>query len=292
MTPLKKLKEAEKELKEARAAAAEAAAKVERCEHLFSDAQMRVNVERERALVAVKPRKILYAYALWLFTPFVWPGAYLFYLGRDAHALLHTVSFGGFGIGWLLDGFYIPHYVADHNEPPGYIERVSSKESGWRLSSLFGLLLSPLSLALQFALALFAATICAYLVPRPLVFPAELGIAPLSRVASASVGFSVGMAAVAICIKLGAAPLAHPPPSAACFLCRHTRCASRSPLALLSSRADRHPFSRPPPVHSFRAHLPHARLLSLAAHPPLDRPLLGGTLSQRPRPLCRGRGEP
>ena len=44
------------------------------------------------------PRRLLVAYALWLLFPLAWPGGYLFYLGRDTHCWLQTVTFGGFGI--------------------------------------------------------------------------------------------------------------------------------------------------------------------------------------------------
>lgn len=167
------------------------------------------------ALLSVRPRRLVIAYALWLFTPLIWPGAYLFYLGRDTHAVLHTVSLGGFGIGWLLDAFYIPLYVADHNEPPGYLDRVTSGKRGV-FSKLFGLLVSPLSLTLQLMLALYCGCVAAYLIPRPFVvpeallplLPADLRAAlPLSRVASATLGFWVGMFAVALCVKLASVRL-------------------------------------------------------------------------------------
>lgn len=51
------------------------------------------------------------AYLLWGFAPPL--GLHHLYLGRDAHALLHALSAGGFfGLGWLRDGWRLPAYVA------------------------------------------------------------------------------------------------------------------------------------------------------------------------------------
>ena len=201
MSPLRELKEAEDSLQEAKRAAATATANVAELEKRANDVRLRVNAARSLALLSIKPRRLVTAYALWLLTPFIWPGAYLFYLGRDVHAVLHTISFGGFGVGWLLDAFYIPLYVADHNEPPGYVERVMAKRRGC-LGQCLSLLLSPLFLALQMALALYVGSVAAYLVPRPLVLPEELGLPPFSRVSSAAIGFCFGMLSVAVCTKL------------------------------------------------------------------------------------------
>ena len=112
---LKELKEAEADLQAARQEAAAAQSRVAELERKANDVRVKVSAARSMALLSVRPRRLVIAYALWLFTPLIWPGAYLFYLGRDTHAVLHTVSLGGFGIGWLLDAFYIPLYVADHN---------------------------------------------------------------------------------------------------------------------------------------------------------------------------------
>ena len=152
-SPLRALKSAEAELAAARRAAAEAQAQVRAREDAVSAAHRAVEAARSSALVSVRNRSLLKAYALWLLFPLVWPGAYLFYLGRDTHAWLNTVSFGGFGIGWLLDLFYIPLYVRDHNEPPGYFDGVERRHKRW--FSLSGLLLAPLSLGVQFALAIY-----------------------------------------------------------------------------------------------------------------------------------------
>ena len=148
----------------------------------------------------LRPRRLLTAYFLWLFCPLVWPGAYLFYLGRDTHAWLQTVSFGGFGIGWLLDLFYIPLYVADHNEPMGYFDRVEKRNERWyRLSSL---LAAPFTLLVRIVIAVCFGVIGAYLVPRPLVLPSALGVPPLTKLTSAAVGHCVGMLCVAVALHL------------------------------------------------------------------------------------------
>ena len=93
------MRAAEEDLAAARVAAEKSLAAVKEREKAVAEAQVVVEAARRASLIVVKPRSLLKAYALWLLLPFVWPGAYLFYLGRDAHAWWHTVSFGGFGIG-------------------------------------------------------------------------------------------------------------------------------------------------------------------------------------------------
>ena len=51
---------------------------------------------------------LLIAYYLWWAGP---PAAYLFYLGRDTHALLALTSFNGFGLGWIRDFFEMRRYA-------------------------------------------------------------------------------------------------------------------------------------------------------------------------------------
>lgn len=206
-SPLRALQDAESALAQARQEAEKASGLVQEREKQLADARGAVDAAKRSALIAVAPRSLLKAYALWLFVPFVWPGAYLFYLGRDTHAVLHTISFGGFGIGWLLDFFYIPLYVADHNEPDGYLEGVERRHKSW--FSFKGLFLMPVRLALTLLLALYVGLIAAYLVPRPVVVPAAvsqlLGMQvpeQLSREDSARVGFCIGMAAVALVVQL------------------------------------------------------------------------------------------
>jgi hypothetical protein len=83
-----------------------------------------------------KPRRLLTAYILWL-----WPfyPLYAMYLGRDTHCWLYTITFGGFGLGWMFDALAMPLYVADHNEPDGYSERAEARHNAWfAWSTLFG----------------------------------------------------------------------------------------------------------------------------------------------------------
>ena len=206
--PVRDLKDAELKLGEARHAAALAAQAVAEMERKVETLKAIVEDAKEQRLRPVRPRRLAVAYALWLFTPFVWPGAYLFYLGRDTHALLHTMSLGGcLGLGWLVDFFYIPLYVRDHNEPPGYLERVRSGARGSAPSQLGGLLVSPVTLAIQVVFAVAVGLVAAYLVPRPVRLPRELATAlgapqVLSKVQSATVGFCVGMLALTVYLKL------------------------------------------------------------------------------------------
>lgn len=200
VSPLRALKKAEEELTVARKA-------VEQAESKVKDATDVYEAAKSSALLAARPRRLLTAYALWLFMPLVWPGAYLFYLGRDAHACLHTISFGGFGLGWLLDAFYIPLYVRDHNEPDDYLESIEARHRKW-LS--FATLLVPIRLALTLLLGMYVGIVGAYLLPRPLAMPTELasllGIdpppPPLSRENSAAAGFCLGMLALAFVVTL------------------------------------------------------------------------------------------
>lgn len=203
-SPLKALKAAESQLATARDEQAAAEARVKVLESALSEVKSAVEAARRSALLVTKPRTLLKAYALWLLLP-AWPGAYLFYLGRDAHAWLHTVTFGGFGVGWLLDAFYIPLYVADHNEPDEYLEGVERRHRRWlTLSSL----LVPLRLVLTLGFGVYVGLIAAYLVPRPLAMPKALAralgssTALLTKQTSASVGFCVGMLASALVVQL------------------------------------------------------------------------------------------
>ena len=89
-SPLRALQDAESALAQARQEAEKASGLVQEREKQLADARGAVDAAKRSALIAVAPRSLLKAYALWLFVPFVWPGAYLFYLGRDTHAVLHT----------------------------------------------------------------------------------------------------------------------------------------------------------------------------------------------------------
>jgi hypothetical protein len=173
---------------------------LERAKHSVDEAS-------DAALATVRPCRVLTAYALWFFLPFVWPGAYLFYVGRDAQALLHTVSFGGFGLGWLVDAFYIPQYVADHNDEPGYRELAARRLRRWW--SPAALALAPLTLLLQWALGTYVGLLGAYLVPRPAAAAAAAAAedaadarAWLDRSSATTLGMVTGMLAAALALHV------------------------------------------------------------------------------------------
>lgn len=46
-------------------------------------------------------------------------GLHHLYLGRDSHALLWMLTFGGFGVGWAREFFRIPAYVSEANADAG-----------------------------------------------------------------------------------------------------------------------------------------------------------------------------
>ena len=70
---------------------------------------------------------VAFAYFLWAFGP---PAAYLFYLGRDSHALLALTSFNGFGLGWLRDFKEMRRYV-ELSENDGRAPRHVQAASTW-----------------------------------------------------------------------------------------------------------------------------------------------------------------
>ncbi|XP_038642229.1 dnaJ homolog subfamily C member 22 isoform X2 [Scyliorhinus canicula] len=58
-------------------------------------------------------KSLLITYVLWFFGgPF---GLHHIYLGRDSHALLWMVTFGGFGVGWAREFWRLPKYVQSAN---------------------------------------------------------------------------------------------------------------------------------------------------------------------------------
>ena len=73
------------------------------------------------AAAAARPpaKSLAFAYFLWTIAPPL--GLHHFYLGRDAHAVLHVLTFGLFGVGWLRDLFCLPRYAAICNEEPEYV---------------------------------------------------------------------------------------------------------------------------------------------------------------------------
>lgn len=58
-------------------------------------------------------KKLMITYALWAMGGPL--GLHHIYLGRDSHALLWILTFGGFGIGWAREFFRIPSYVSEAN---------------------------------------------------------------------------------------------------------------------------------------------------------------------------------
>lgn len=56
---------------------------------------------------------LILTYALWAMGGPL--GLHHLYLGRDSHALLWMLTFGGFGVGWARDLFRIPAYVSEAN---------------------------------------------------------------------------------------------------------------------------------------------------------------------------------
>lgn len=72
-------------------------------------------------------KSLFFAYFLWLIAPY--SGLHLFYLGRDAHALLHALTFGMCGAGAFRDLFCLPRYVSAANEEPHYQEALRQTRS-------------------------------------------------------------------------------------------------------------------------------------------------------------------
>ena len=119
------------------------------------------------------PRRLWAVYALWAAWPLLpfYP-AYAFYLGRDDHCRLYAVTFGGFGVGWLVDGFCLPYYVADHNEPAAGC----TVGRRWLPSrSTVDLLLAPLRWVLVVATGCYFGLLGACLVPP---MAAHIGAGP------------------------------------------------------------------------------------------------------------------
>ncbi|MGH0146508.1 UNVERIFIED_CONTAM: hypothetical protein FKN15_034020 [Acipenser sinensis] len=61
-------------------------------------------------------RKLWVTYWLWAVGGPV--GLHHVYLGRDSHALLWMLTFGGFGLGWLREFYRLPAYVESANHNP------------------------------------------------------------------------------------------------------------------------------------------------------------------------------
>ena len=75
------------------------------------------------------------AYGLWFL--FGWLGGHHLYLRRYRHALFTFATLGGvFGIGWFIDCFNLPRYVADINETPEFIETIGDQIKDGRLPKI------------------------------------------------------------------------------------------------------------------------------------------------------------
>lgn len=85
------------------------------------------NHSKKPQFVSLAPpqKSIFITYLLWLFGG--WFGAHHLYLGRDLQAFTWWSTFGGFGIGWLVEFFQIPSIVRDVNEDPSFIEQFVHK---------------------------------------------------------------------------------------------------------------------------------------------------------------------
>ena len=66
-------------------------------------------------------KRVTVTYALWVVGGPL--GLHHLYLGRDCHALLWMLTFGGFGVGWAREFFCIPAYVGAANQESGGVGR-------------------------------------------------------------------------------------------------------------------------------------------------------------------------
>ena len=66
-------------------------------------------------LVTRPPRKTIPAYILWLPCFFGINGLHRFYTGRWFSGALWLLTFGFCGIGQIVDLFFIPRMIEDHN---------------------------------------------------------------------------------------------------------------------------------------------------------------------------------
>lgn len=66
-------------------------------------------------LVRHQPRTVGWAYLLWVPGLFGVPGLHRIYTGRILSGVLWLFTFGLCGVGQLIDLFFIPRMVEDHN---------------------------------------------------------------------------------------------------------------------------------------------------------------------------------
>jgi len=60
-------------------------------------------------------KDVVVAYLLWFFLGMI--GAHRFYLGHAGMGILYLFTFGGFGIGWIIDAIIMPQLVYQANNP-------------------------------------------------------------------------------------------------------------------------------------------------------------------------------
>jgi len=152
---------------------------------------------RERAAAPATERRLRTAYALWLCCPF-YP-AYALYLGRDLHACLYTLTLGGFGVGWLVDGACLPWYVADYNEPLGYLMRAQRRAAA-RLFAWRTLLLPARWLLVSASCSLAAALAAAALPVKRLEAAVGAERAAVARLVAGLLGATVGATCACRCV--------------------------------------------------------------------------------------------
>uniref|UniRef100_UPI00398EC094 dnaJ homolog subfamily C member 22 isoform X1 n=1 Tax=Pristiophorus japonicus TaxID=55135 RepID=UPI00398EC094 len=81
-------------------------------------------------------KSLLITYVLWSFGgPF---GFHHIYLGRDSHALLWMVTFGGFGVGWIREFWRLPKYVKNANIRHKKIQRKRDLQPPMSIIRVFG----------------------------------------------------------------------------------------------------------------------------------------------------------
>ena len=72
-------------------------------------------------------------YVLWF--PFGLLGFHQFYLNRVLWGILYTLTFGLFGIGWLVDGFRLPCLVNEYNQTAEQRRRLIARAENTAISS-------------------------------------------------------------------------------------------------------------------------------------------------------------
>ena len=139
------------------------------------------------------PQKSLtVAYALAFVAPPL--GLHHVYLGRDSHAVLHLLTFGLLGLGWMRDLLCLPRYVITSNEDPAYVAHLQA-EKQLRPTPSGGVsrLLAMLILGWYFGLVLS----CVPPPPAESPWPLEAGM--LLEAALQSVGAAVAVYLVGVC---------------------------------------------------------------------------------------------